>query len=53
MNGLTFATWVKRDVVDKKQYLIMSAGNGGWGVYFSENPVANAWGKKQLRVFHA
>ena len=45
MNRLTFATLVKRDVVDKKQYLIMSAGHGGWGVYFSENPRPNAWGK--------
>ncbi len=36
MNRLTFATWVKRDVITKKQYLIMSADNGGWGVYFSE-----------------
>ncbi len=51
MNRLTFATWVKRDVVDKKQYLIMSAGHGGWGVYFSENPVANAWGKNNYVFF--
>ncbi len=35
-NGLTFATWVKREVVGQKQYLIMSGGYGGWGVYFSE-----------------
>ena len=36
MNRLTFATWVKRDIITKKQNMIMSADNGGWGVYFSE-----------------
>ena len=36
MDHLTFTTWVKRDVIAKKQYMIMSARDGGWGVYFSE-----------------
>ncbi len=36
MNRLTFATWVKRDVITKRQFMIKCARHGGWGVYFSE-----------------
>jgi hypothetical protein len=41
MNRLTFATWVKRDVTQQKQYMVMSSRNGGWGVYFSEEMPAS------------
>ena len=36
MNRLTFAAWVKRDVITKRQFMIKCARHGGWGVYFSE-----------------
>ena len=36
MERLTFATWVKRDVITKRQFMIKCARHGGWGVYFSE-----------------
>ncbi len=44
MNRLTFATWVKRNLLATRADIVFSSRDGGWDVYFSEPPFGGAWG---------
>ena len=41
MGSFTFATWVKRDVLNQQQYIVMTGAYNGWGLFFSSGGTNN------------